>query len=62
MIQEHFSNIESENEAATLTSKLNSVINHMIYKEGIIIVESNDENDQNKTLVLNANYNNPESY
>jgi len=65
MIQEHFKNIESEEEASILTNKLNGVITHLIYKENvIIIVDEEDENkeDKDKILTLNPNYNNPDTY
>ncbi len=63
MIEEHYiRSLESEEEAKTITSKLNSVVNHMIYKEGIIIVTKDDEADADKVLILNSNYANPEIY
>lgn len=51
--------LESTAEAAELSEKLNAVIEKLINKEGILIVDNDNVNKEERVLSLNINYDAP---
>lgn len=56
-IENELENLEEESQATEMISKLNGVINKLIYDEGIlIVVNQNIENDDDREISLNIDY------
>lgn len=58
-VEQHLQDLDNPQQAEEMTKKVNAVIENMINKEGILIVNTENDDKTQRVLSLNVNYDAP---